>query len=420
MSPAPSPEASWEDFLRLHFPGYLLPDAGRHELSEEAAIRFLEGLGARPGELAILRAVSLFAAHLEDLDAFARIHLPALVRALPQRTSSEPRSWEGRVPGRLDVAATLRSRMEGRSTRFTVRALHRSADRPENVLVKAVARRLVAVAGSLVSAGVLARTGWGAAAFTWIRALEDALAAPSLRAVADAPITAHHERCALAAAHPAYPRAAALHRAVREGLDDHSPQRIAQAVAEGALLPRDDAARFELAVLLRLVEALADRLEPLGFTLHRTLILSGRREIADFTRGDRRLRVYYNQACLEPGSYDAGVRRYLGQTGRLRPDVTVIAEAPGQAPRAAVIEAKLSADPSYLAEGFREASLYRAEFAAQLRGWPKAILVASSPLPGDPRREDDVIAVGWDRWAPASVIDGLLEGVMAAPEAAFG
>ncbi len=102
---------------------------------------------------------------------------------------------------------------------------------------------------------MLARTGWGAAASAWIRALEEALTAPSLRAVADAPITAHHERCALAAAHPAYPRAAALHRAIREGLDHPSPQRTARAVAEGALLPRDDAARFELAVLLRLVES---------------------------------------------------------------------------------------------------------------------------------------------------------------------
>ena len=410
---------SWEDFLRLHFPGYLLPDSARHELSEEAALRLLEALGARPGELGILRAVSLFAAHTSDLDAFARVHLPALARALPQHTSSEPRSWEGRVPGRLDVAATLRSRMEGRSTRFTVRAQKRSPDRPENGRVKSVARRLVAVASSLDRAGVLARTGWGAAASAWIHALEDALTAPSLRAIADAPITAHHERCALAAAHPAYARAAALHRAIREGLDDPSPQRIARAVAEGALLPRDDAARFELAVLLRLIEALAARLEPLGFTLHRTLILAGRREVADFARGDHHLRVHYNQACLDPGPYDAGLRRYLGQTGRLRPDITVIVDTPGEAPRAAVIEAKLSADPSYLAEGFREAWIYRTEFASHLRGWPRAILVASSPLPGDPRREDEVIAVGWDRWVPDAVISGLVEGLEAAPEVAF-
>lgn len=416
---AGAPGLAWEEFLRLHFPGFLLPDAALGELSEEAADRFLEGLGGRPNELSILRAASLCAAHGEAIEAFARVDLPALLRALPQRNVAASVSWEGRAPGRLDVAATLRSRLEGRSTRFTVRAPRRAVDRPENVLVKVVARRLVAVVASLASAGVLARTGWGAAASAWAGALESALASSPLRAIDDAPIDAHHERCALASAHPAHLGAAALHRAVREGLDDRSPQRIARAVAEGALLPRDDSARFELAVLLRLVEALAARLTPLGFTLHRTLILAGRREVADFARGDRHLRVHYNQACLDPGPYDAGLRRYLGQTGRLRPDVTVIAEAPGQAPRAAVIEAKLSADPSYLAEGFREAWLYRTELAAQLRGWPKAILVASAPLPGEPRREDDVIAVGWDRWVPPLVLDGLVEGVLAAPAPAF-
>ena len=415
-----SEELPWEAFLRLHFPGYLLPDASLGELTEEAAVRFLEGLGARPGELEILRAASLFAAREADLDAFARVHLPALLSALPQRAQASSQSWEGRAPGRLDVAATLRSRMEGRSTRFTVHARSRSPDRPENVLVKSVARRLFALAAALARAGVLARTGWGAAASAWAAALASALAAPALRAIEDAPIDAHHERCALAAAHPAYLGAAALQRAVREGVDDRSPQRVARAVAEGALLPRDDAARFELAVLLRLLEALAARLEPRGFTLHRTLILAGRREVADFARDDQHLRVYYNQAILDPGSYDAGLRRYLGQTGRLRPDITVVAEAPGEAPRAAVIEAKLSFDPSYLAEGFREAWRYRTEFAPQLRGWPKAILVASAKLPGEPRREDEVIAVGWDRWAPALVIEGLVEGLEAAPEIAFG
>lgn len=295
-----SPALPWEEFLRLHFPGYLLLDARLSELSEEAATRFLEGLGGRPGELAVLRAASLFAARAADLDAFARVQLPALLRALPQRAATERQSFEGRAPGRLDVPATLRSRLEGRSTRFTVHAPRLRADRPENALVKAVARRIVAIATILDRAGVAARTGWGASAATWARALTDALASPPLRAVADAPITAHHERCARAAAHPAYASAAALHRAMREGL-----------------------------------------------------------------------------------------------------------------------EAKLSADPSYLAQGLQEAFLYRTEHAEHLRGWPAAILVASSPLPGEPRREDDVIAVGWDRWVPATVLDGLVEGLVAAPESAF-
>jgi hypothetical protein len=409
----------WEEFLRLHFPGYLLPEACLGELDEAAATRFLAGLGGGPGELAVLRAASLFAARADDLDAFARVHLPALLRVRRPRAVPERRSFEGRAPGRIDVPATLRSRLLGRSTCFTVHAPSPREGRPEDVLVKAVARRIVAIATILDRAGVASRSGWGASAAASARALAFALASPELRAVADAPITAHHERCAGAAPHPAHAIAAALHRALREGLDDPSPQRIARCVAEGALLPRDDAARFELAVLLRLVEALAARLEPRGFTLQRTLILAGRRESACFTRGDSHLRIHYNQACLDPGPYDAGLRRYLGQTGRLRPDLTIIIEIPLETPRAVVIEAKLSADPSYLAQGLQEAFLYRTEHAAQLSGWPAAILVASSPLPGEPRREDPVIAVGWDRWVPAAVIDGLVEGLVAAPERAF-
>lgn len=415
MIPAPA----WDEYLRLHFPGYLLPEASLRELSEEAALRFLAGLGARPDELQILCAASLFTARARDLDAFARVHLPALLRALPPRTSAPKATFEGRAPGRLDVVATLRSRLEGRSTRFTVHAPQRSPDRPENLLVKSVARGIVAIATILDRAGLTARAGWGASIAACARALDDALASPALRSVADAPSTAHHERCAIAAAHPAYAHAASLHRALLDGFDHPSPQRLARAVAQGALLPRDDAARFELAVLLRLVEALAARLEPAGFTLHRTLIVAGRREIADFARGSCHLRVHYNQACLAPGPYDAGLRRYLGQTGRLRPDVTVVHEIPGESPRAVVIEAKLTADPSYLAQGLQEAFLYRAEHATHLRGWPKAILVASSPLPGEPRREDDVIAVGWDRWVPAAVLDGLVEGLVAAHEHAL-
>jgi hypothetical protein len=30
---------------------------------------------------------------------------------------------------------------------------------------------------------------------------------------------------------------------------------------------------------------------------------------------------------------------------------------------------------------------------------------------GEPRRDDDVIAVGWDRWVPEDVLEGLLDGL---------
>ena len=79
-----------------------------------------------------------------------------------------------------------------------------------------------------------------------------------------------------------------------------------------------------------------------------------------------------------------------------------------------MIEAKLSEDPGYLAQGYREAIVYRAEYGGALTGWPKAILVTAAPSPREPRREDEVIAVGWDRWVPEVVVDALLEEMHAA------
>ena len=95
----------------------------------------------------------------------------------------------------------------------------------------------------------------------------------------------------------------------------------------------------------------------------------------------------------------------------MRPDVTVTVDRCSKRIRGHVFEVKFSSDPSYLLAGYHEAMLYASEYGQHLSGWPKAALISSSPLPGSPRREDPVIAVAWDRWVPAEVVDGILEGV---------
>jgi hypothetical protein len=82
-----------------------------------------------------------------------------------------------------------------------------------------------------------------------------------------------------------------------------------------------------------------------------------------------------------------------------------------------VIEVKRSDRPEHLQEGYQEATLYRWEYASSLSGWPKAILVASSSVPGAVRH-DDVIAIDWDHWVPKEVIEaifdeGMLPGAVA-------
>jgi hypothetical protein len=399
--------APWEAYLAEHFPGYLLPDTYRRALPEDVAARFLDRIGSGARQLFLLRAASVVAAEADAIRELALTRLPDLVNRLPRRPEPEQRIRHGEIHGRLDAPATLQRRLTGRVTELVARAPRRRRDPPEDVLLRAVAVRLLTILRELRGAGVIGRAGWGAALVSCDEALARALTGSVLAEAVVEPVTARHEEAARVAPHPAYALALALHRALRRGIDARDPELVARVVAAGALAPLTDHARFELAVLLRLIQALAGH--P-GWTLRRTLVMPGRREVAVLDgQGGARVRLYFDQAHLDPGPYDAGLRHYLGQRGRLRPDVTVVASVPGRGARAAVIEAKLSDDPGYLAQGYREAMVYRAEYGSALTGWPKAILVTSGPIAAAPRREDEVIAVGWDRWVPAEVIEGLLE-----------
>jgi hypothetical protein len=400
--------ASWEAFLAEHFPGYLLPEAYRRALPEGAAERFLARLGGGPRQLFLLRAASVIAAHADAIRDFALVRLPALRAHLPARAEHVRRVCAGELRGRLDVPATLRLRWAGRPAEIASRVPRPQRDRPEDTLVEAVAGRLFDVLRELRTAGVLGRSGWGVAVAPCAAALALALDTAPARAARRVPIDARHEEAARASPHPAHTLGARLHRALREGLDDPDPRRIARVVAEGALAPLADHTRFEIAVLLRLVQALAAR-RP-GFALRRSIVVSGRRAVAELEGEGARIGVHYDQACLDPGPYDAGLRRYFGQRGRLRPDITVTVETKEGISRAALIEAKLSVDPDYLAQGFRDAIVYRAEYGGALGGWPKVILVTAAPRASAPHRDDDVIAVGWDQWVPDEVVEGLLEG----------
>lgn len=402
-------EAPWEAYLASRFPGYLLPASRREALSEEEAARFLSRLGGDATQLERVRVASLAAAHAGAIEEFALRALPDwLARPPPPPGEVAPRAWEGSAPGRLDVMATLRLRLAGQSTRFVTRARGAGGERGEDAVLKAAARRLRAVLRALAAAALDRIGGWTAAA-ACEAALEGALGAPAFGAIADAPIGPAEEEAALGGPHPAYALGARLHRAARVAQDSRDPAAIARLVAEGALGPLAASTRFELAVLLRLVEAI----EATGrFRLRRTAVLPDREEVAVFDApAGARVRVFYNQACLPAGPHELGVRHYLGREGRLRPDVVAVIEAPGREARAVVVEAKHSEDAGYLVEGWGQALLYRQEYAPLLTGWPKVVLVSSGAIAGAVRRGDDVIAVGWEGWVGEGIAEGVLEGV---------
>lgn len=407
---------TWEAFLEAHFPGYLLPQSAVRELRVEQAAAFLEQLTGRPHELSLLRAVSTLAPHAPDVARFATDELPSLVRRLDARTVTESLRSEGAFRGRLDVRRTSMLWSQGRRGSFVSQIPRRDFDRPENVLVRATVERLLSVVTDLRQAGVLAQTPWARALTDAEGALRHAARSTVLREVSSAAPRHREEQAALAAAHRAYRSAAALWNLLRVGLDDADPERVARIVAEGALVPMPAATRFEVAVLVRLAQAIELQLDthaPGRWVRHRTLVSSRRREVFDFARDDgAHLRIFYNQAELDGGPTDAAVVHYLGSGGRLRPDITVVTELGGRRVRATVLEAKLSDQLPYLADGLGQATLYRWEYRSMLTGWPKAILVASDHVSGAPRRTDDVVASGWNRWVPAEVVDGMLAEVL--------
>jgi hypothetical protein len=218
-----------------------------------------------------------------------------------------------------------------------------------------------------------------------------------------------HLAAARASRHPCH-REAAWWWANLEESRTQDPERLARMVAVSALSPLDVAVRFELAVVVKLLEALEARLcDDGGWRMEQSLLLADREEVARFVGQDGMvLRVFYNQSILPAGPADLAGQHYLGNQGRMRPDVTVTLERSGKRVCAHVIEVKHSSDPGYVLGGLHEALLYAHEYAAELTGWPKAILVASSRVEGSPRRSDDVIAVDWERWVPGNVLAGLV------------
>jgi hypothetical protein len=279
------------------------------------------------------------------------------------------------------------------------------------VLVRAVVERLVSEITNLHQAKVLSNAGWGVAYLGQEPGLRRVLGFSRLREVAREPIGAQHLEAARAARHPCYREVAWWWQNLEES-QSRDPERLARLVARSALFPLAEDTRFELAVVIRLLEVIEGRLCKGGaWRMEHCLVLPDRDEIARFIAGNGHVvRVFYNQCELPAGPADLGARHYLGQQGRMRPDVTVTVEEGKKRVRAHVFEVKLSADPRYLLDGLHEAMLYAHEYEPELTGWPKAVLVSSSPLLGSPRREDPVIAVDWDRWVPAEVVEGVLEG----------
>lgn len=414
---------TWQDELREHFPGYLLPASVREALSREAAERFLARLSGQPDALALLLAASALSPAADDIRAFAR-ELPLVARGLSPHTRVERVESEGTVRGRIDMSGTLRKRLAGGPSIVVSRVSKLHFESPENVLLVVTANRLVELLTRLKDSNAVpedSKQGWGEGFRACAKSVRHVLDSTVLREVSVAPIQALHERAASAARHPAYGLALRLHKSMKV-LDAKDPVLIAGLVAKGALTPLDNPTRFEIAVLIRLGRSIEGVLKDRGFAVSRALIERDRDHVFAFSYGGSCVRIHYNKVCFKnAGPRDRGMQHYFGEHGRFRPDLTIEVLQDEKRLRAVVVEVKLSEDGKgylqHLKNGYHEALLYRAEYDKDLSGWPKAILVVSrhDAIKGAPRREDEVVAVSWTNWVPEIVLEGLLEGLGESP-----
>lgn len=401
----------WEAFATRHFPAYLLPSAGQSPISREAAETFLSHFAGSAADLEVVCGASLLAdrARQASLSELASTLLPSLVRNLPSTTLVERREWEGGFRGRLDVQSTLALHRSGKPTSFVTRARRRRYDLPEVLLVRAVVDRLLRLLSAIRSA--IGDRGWVTPLADIENRLQVLAYKSALRDIPVVRIERSHVDAARMARHPAFAACADWERELRHALDDDETR--GAHLARGALIALDKDKRFQVAVLVRLIQCLRDELErrePGRWALEFRAILSGRSEVAALVHAEgRAIRFFYDQAVLEPGGRDALVRHYLNG-GRARPDVTLVFERNGCRPGAVVVEAKQSTSSGYLAKGIEEAIVYRHEYDAQLLPWPKAMVVAEGGFDGVIDRTD-VIAMNWCDLLPGVVVAELADVV---------
>lgn len=416
----PPPAAPpWEELLATVFPGWLLPHSCRRAISPDAAARFLARLTGRSDHLRLLQSTALLSAEREAIARLVHHELPALVRCLPARARVVQRTWEGAFHGRLDLAATARHHAAGHATRFVTRSRRRDLALPENLLLKRVCIDIMS-ALELVLDETGASAPWAAPLREVRGPLRWLLHQTNLRDVPTPPhSTGHQLRAAERAVMPAYHTAALLSRRLTDAFSDHDPEATAALLSRGALWPLNTETRFELAVLVRLVDRLAQALgvadHSRGWSVEHGLIRPGRDEVVSFQGPQGRcIRVWYNSApaALLPGRRHALVQHYLGAS-RQRPDIVLCRERPGQPPRWAVVEVKCSTQTGYQRSGLDEALLYVMEYGEQLAGWPQAVVVVPDSSPAPVLKSDPVVLQGWSEWPHDAVLRGLVDGLLA-------
>lgn len=144
-------------------------------------------------------------------------------------------------------------------------------------------------------------------------------------------------------------------RYLRNLLISPSPEDIVEALSQRYFEPRQDWKLFEIAVLLRIANALAG----VGTRLSGARLFSEgrRRPFAVYAVGaHREVRVWYQvwPPSTGPSELDDAIRHYELPSGGRRPDIVIEIMDHGQSTKAFLLELKASSSSAYLSSGFSQ------------------------------------------------------------------
>ncbi len=343
---------------------------------------FLEKLDDQGGSVELLG--SAYWLSQPEVEQFIFQDLPGLLKNLGHGSRSSPPSIEATFKGRVLWQNTTLGRLSGAVPRgrYLVQNTEKSADIPENRLLKFFLTRVVSAVTEM------ARRGTGALPrrFDTIRdAATRALSNSYLQSVyLEHRMSARMLSTAIRHRDYRYSRLAHLTRDLDRAVIRGKWPQILDLLRKGWLAPVSSDDLFELYVLVLVMQAVEGEL---GFGAPSTygLIQRGRSAVVTYRRPDGvKAEIYFDQV---PSGIFSGcgseylqlVRSHTGVTGaERRPDITVRFFA-GAVERRVIIEVKETEDPAYIRDSIYKVLGYLRDFSGIWMGLadqlPKAIIV---------------------------------------------
>lgn len=386
---------------------------------------FLERLDDRGGSVELL--ASAYWLSQPELQEFVFNDLPVLLRNLGHGSRSSPPSVEPTFRGRVLWPETVMSRLSGAVPRgrYLVQHVEKSADIPENRLLKLFLSRIYAAVQEMAWRG----TGALPRRFAKIRdAVSTALNNTYLQGVEQERrigsrmlVTAQRHR------DRRYSRLAKLAQEFDRAVVRGKWGQIVELLKKGWLAPVSSEDLFELYALILVMQAIE---RDLGFRepYRYGLIQRGRGAVATYRHPDSDVRteVHFDQV---PSGIFGTASEYLhligshsGVTGQeRRPDIIVRFRS-GASERRVLIEVKETEDPAYIRDSVYKVLGYLRDFSGIWEGLheqlPKAMVLFPTGITskGEP---SDVILISADEAsdigsALATALDGLVDSVQVA------